>query len=85
MRIRRDKCRKLSEIIINEFKFKDVENSNYVGNITNRNNRRTVKIEQRMKSEHKTFNKYSLCMKNRKGSKRLKLKIYKTAITPIVA
>ena len=85
MKISRDKptCRQ-GEIKLGEFMFEEVENFRYLGNIISGTNYKNTEIEQKIQAGHRAFNKYKQYIINRKISKRLKLKIYKTAIRPVV-
>lgn len=81
-RTRADKEKK--ELKLGEYQFEEVDSFRYLGTLINNKNQRSEEITQRIQAGYKALHKYKKYLSNKKISKRLKNKIYKTAIRPVV-
>ena len=81
---RRKRNDNIKEVEIGNFRFEKVENFKYLGSIINNKNERSIELKQRIQAGHKAYHKYKTFMKHNRISKNTKLRIYKTAIRPVV-
>lgn len=80
----RRETKNIQQIIIGEYSFRKTENFKYLGVMLNGKNERSVEISERIQSGNRAYWSYHGFLKDKSISKETKLKIYKSAIRPVV-
>jgi Reverse transcriptase (RNA-dependent DNA polymerase)/Endonuclease/Exonuclease/phosphatase family len=80
----RNRKKNQSYKVIGEHQFEEVTSFKYLGIIIDNKNDKSMQINEKIQSGYKAYFRYKEIMKSKKISNKTKLRVYKTAIRPVV-